>query len=263
MKQLLIMFLIFTLSSCNYESEKEKINISSTKEPVINNQNTEEELKETDIVNLIETKKIINEDIEEKIDNSLIEEVDVSSTKVLYVDFYSQFPLNISTWKKYNEPYQNFCEESSLLNAYYYFKKLKPSTEEYITDLSELKEIEDELYWEDWYVHTSTIQSFLTLLFFQNDTKYLNEFLEAQSQEEKDSIIWELIRVTAENNWVWWRIIFSPESDDIEESISNDSLLLVPLYWKWLNNNLFTGWWPVYHNLLIKGYSDNSFITNE
>ena len=262
MKKLFLLILVSTLflSSCDKEMTDEEFDksIQEINEEISNSDIRFENDEEDDFLEQMDSnQEEIKEEIKQEAEK---EKIDL---KMLNAKFYSQFPLDISTWKKYEEPYANFCEESSILNAYYALKNLEPSTEEYIDDLDKLKEIEDKLYGEDWYKHTSTIQSLITLLFFQNDEKYLNEFLEVQSKEKKDSIIWELINLTALNNWVWWKIIFSPEISDIEEAIINDNLVVVPLYWKWLENNLFTDWWPVYHNLVIKWFIEDSFITNE
>lgn len=254
MKKLFLLILISTLflTSCNKELTDEDIKEINEE---LSNSDIRFENNEKD--DFLEQMDSYQEDIKQET------EKEKPDFKMLNVKFYSQFPLDISTWKKYDEPYQNFCEESSVLNAYYSLQKLEPSIEEYIKDLDKLKEIENKLYWENWYKHTSTIQSLVSLLFFQNNEKYLNEFLEAQSQEKKDSIIWDLINITALNNWVWGKIVFSPEIRDIEDAIINDNLVVVPLYWKGLENNLFTDLWPVYHNLVIKWFIEDVFVTNE
>lgn len=152
--------------------------------------------------------------------------------KELNVKFYSQFPLDIATWAKYEEPYQNFCEEASLLNWYYYLIWKDPSLNEYDKDLLKLKEIEDLLF-EWWYKHTSLEDTLKLLIAFQDEQE------------------------------VFWEIIESPTFQIIKEHINKWNLIIAPLYWKWLSNNLFIWWWPIYHNLIIKWYTEQNFIVNE
>ena len=148
------------------------------------------------------------------------------------VKFYSQFPLDTATWIKYNEPYQNFCEESSLLNWYYHLIWKEPDLKEYNQDLLKLKEIED-LIFDWWYKHTSIQDTLKLLIAFQDNQK------------------------------VFWEIVENPSIQIIKEHITKWNLIIAPLYGKWLSNNLFIGWWPIYHNLVIKWYTEQNFITNE
>jgi len=158
---------------------------------------------------------------------------EILSEKILDIKFYSQFPLDIATWIKYEEPYQNFCEESSLLNWYYYLTWKQPSLNEYDKDLLKLKKIEDLiLVW--WYKHSSLENTLKSLIAFQDD-----------------------------NQKVFWEIIENPTIEVIKENISKWNPIIVPLYWKWLTNPLFRDWWPIYHNLIIKGFKNDIFIVNE
>lgn len=242
---ILILFLIF-LNSCSLETNKDK-EIVSLNETI--------ELQQIDIENfkkreLIKAKidkhkyllykkkeKKLKEEIEKlksNKDNNLQDKqvLILPKEKKIDVKFYSQFPLDISTWIKYDEPYQNLCEESSLLNWYYHLIWKEPNLKEYNDDLLKLKEIED-LIFDWWYKHTS-IQDTLKLLI-------------ALQEEQK----------------VFWKIVENPSIKMIKEHITKWNLIIVPLYWKWLSNNLFIDWWPVYHNLLIKWYTEQNFITNE
>lgn len=152
--------------------------------------------------------------------------------KKLEIAFYSQFPLDISTWIKYDEPYQNFCEEASLLNWYYYLIWEKPDLKKYKTDLLKLRKIED-LIFKWWYKDTSIQQTLELLVAFQDEQK------------------------------VFWKIIKNPTINLIKKSINKWYPVLIPAYWKGLSNYLFSWGWPIYHNLLIKWYTEKNFITNE
>ncbi len=176
-------------------------------------------------VKKLETQK--SSDFQEKTD------IKIEKEKILDVKFYSQFPLDMATWKKYDEPYQNFCEEASLLNWYYYLVWIKPDLKQYNKDLLKLKEIED-LILDNWYKHTSIEETLKILIAFQEN-----------------------------NQKIFWEIIKNPTIEDIKENISKWNLIIAPLFWKWLTNPYFKNWWPVYHNLLIKWYTGQNFIVNE
>lgn len=245
-KLLIIIFTLFLLPSCSYESNKDKEIVLLNK--TIENQKLEinklqkkNELNaKIERVRTIKSKIIerkLKSDIEKfktKNINNLQEKqaLILQKEKELNIKFYSQFPLDVSTWKKYQEPYQNFCEESSLLNWYYYLTWKEPTLKEYNKDLLKLKELE-ELLFEWWYKHTSLEDTLKLLIVFQNDQEIL------------------------------WKIVENPTIELIKENISLWNPIIVPLYWKWLSNSLFLWWWPIYHNLLIKGYTEENFIVNE
>ncbi len=170
----------------------------------------------------------------EKSSNLLIKEsINFEKEKILDVNFYSQFPLDLASWVKYDEPYQNFCEEASLLNWYYYLIWKKPNLEKYNKDLLRLREIQD-LILDWWYKHSS----------LQDTLKILIAF-----QDEKTKVFWEILK--------------NPTIQDIKENINKRNVIIAPLYWKWLSNPYFKWWWPIYHNLLIKWYTEQNFIVNE
>lgn len=159
--------------------------------------------------------------------------INIEKEKELDIRFYSQFPLDISTGIKYDEPYQNFCEEASLLNGYYFLTGEQPDLKQYNNDLSKLKELEDILF-DGWYMHTSLQDTLKLLIAFQWD-----------------------------NQKIFWEIIQKPSIKTIKENISKWNPIVVPVYGKWLSNDLFIWGWPVYHNLLIKWYTEQNFIVNE
>lgn len=247
MKLFLIIWLFFLFSSCSISGNKNEV-IESLNEIIKNQQKEILDLKKKEeIRNKIEKYKILTQkrkedklkseilDLENQISNGSEwkKELILDKEKELDIKFYSQFPLDISTWKKYDEPYQNFCEESSLLNWYYYLIWNNPDIKEYNKDLLKLKELEDLLF-DWWYKHTSLEETLQLLIAFQWD-----------------------------NQKVFWEILENPSIEDIKENISKWNPIIVPLYWKWLSNNLFLWWWPVYHNLLIKWYTEKKIIVNE
>jgi len=63
-------------------------------------------------------------------------------------------------------------------------------------------------------------------------------------------------------NFSDFEIIDNPSIEDIKQNINKDSIVIAPLYWKYLNPN-FLLWWPEYHFLVIKWYTNNDFITHD
>lgn len=200
------------------------------------------------------------------IDNPEVQQIDTLSelynnVEIKYdVAFYSQFPLS---WTgKYAEPYQNFCEEASLLNVYYYYMWETPSKDAYIEDLMKIKNIEDKLFWENWYRDTALTESLVSLLFFQNE-EYLDDFLNAESEQVKEEILENILIINAQNWWVSWIIENFPRNNLSQEELNQRiydmilwslvdwNLVIVPVYGKWLENPYFSAWWPVYHNFVI------------
>ncbi len=246
MKNIIWIFLLLFITSCSYQTNKNK-EIVSLNETITNQKLEIEKLQKKNELNekIEKVRSIKSKIIERKLiweikklksekDNNLQvkQALILPKEKEINVKFYSQFPLDIATWIKYHEPYQNFCEESSLLNWYYYLVWKEPNLKEYNKDLLKLKELEDLLF-EFWYKHTSIQDTLKLLIAFQDKQK------------------------------VFWEIIENPTIQIIKEHISKWDLIIAPLYWKWLSNNLFRGWWPIYHNLIIKGYTEQNFITNE
>lgn len=245
MKKVINIILVMLLTSCSLNENKDN-EIISLNETIQNQQiqidtlNRKQELTEKieKIKNWVYKKKEekLRSEIEELKKSINLEEkeaIKLDTEKLLNIKFYSQFPLDISTWLKYEEPYQNFCEESSLLNWYYFLIWKEPSLKEYNEDLLKLKELE-ELLFNWWYKHTSIEDTLKLLIAFQWD-------------DQK----------------VFWEIIENPSIEDIKHNISKWNPIIVPVYWKWLSNSLFISWWPVYHNLLIKWYTEQIFIVNE
>lgn len=246
MKKIILISLLLFLTSCSFETNKDKQIVLLNETIIIQKLEIEKLQKKNELNTKIEKVRAIKSKIIERKLKSDIEKLKsnkdnnlqenqaliLPKEKELNIKFYSQFPLDLATWKKYDEPYQNFCEESSLLNWYYYLIWKEPSLKEYDKDLLKLKELEEILF-EWWYKHTSLENTLKLLIAFQDDQE------------------------------IFWKIVENPSIELIKENINLWNPIIVPLYWKWLSNNLFIWWWPIYHNLLIKWYTEQNFITNE
>ncbi len=200
--------------STNKNTEKEIITIkelSSEKEKTTEKTQEIKE-KETIIETNNNTKNIIKPEI-------IPSEYDIQN-----VSFFSQAPY----WN-WNQPYQDACEEASLLIWQYYIKWIKKTRDEYNKDLLAMVELEMEML---WYFESTTIMEMKQII------------------NRRDPSI------TA-------RIIEHPTIRDLEREISKNNMVIAPLYGKWLKNPHYALWGPEYHFLVIKWYTQDSFITHD
>jgi len=139
------------------------------------------------------------------------------------MDFQPQAPTG-----KWVMPYQEFCEEAVLILADKYFKQEKLSKS--IMD-SELLSLMD---WEKANFNTFTDTSLAEVQIIAQ--QYFNLKAEISSD------------VSIEN---------------IKKLLSGGKLIIVPTAGRLLKNPYFSGKGPLYHYLLIKGYSAGQFITHD
>jgi len=150
---------------------------------------------------------------------------------VLDVPFTSQAPE-----KNWDQPWQDACEEAALLmlDAYYKNYNLSP--------LFARDEILKMMEWEtglDW--------------------GYSIE-IEKVKQMASEYFSLDQLTTTSPNHL---RIIENPTIDDIKKSIVKGNPVLVVADGKVLPNPHFRNGGPVYHALVIKGYDEDEFITND
>jgi hypothetical protein len=149
------------------------------------------------------------------------------ATYNLAVPFTSQAPSG-----DWGEPYQEACEEASIYMVHRYFEgdlfgAIDP-------------EVADAGIWE--------VVNFENALFgFYKDTTA------AQTA------------VLIEQMWGYERVemIEDPTVDDIKVHVAAGRPVIVPAAGRQLGNPFFTSPGPVYHMLVIKGYTEGTFITND
>jgi len=197
----------------------EELKVSEIEDTPYNVLNTDikenEKLEENNKIQYTETKNTI---IEEKTVVTPIE-YDIQN-----IAFFSQAPL----WIR-DQPYQDACEEASLLIWQYYLKDKTKTKKEYNKDLLVMVELEMQLL---GYFKSTTIM----------ETK--------QVINKRDPTINA-------------RIIENPSINDLEKEISQNHIIIAPLYGKWLWNPHYALWWPDYHFLVIKWYTRDQFITHD
>jgi len=151
--------------------------------------------------------------------------VDIPAKHLLAMPFYSQAPNG--NWDAVHE---EMCEEASLLNAGLYLQNKKLSLADYDRELLKLKDIGDQL--TGTWVSTNIA-----------DTKKIS-----------DEYFGEKIRS---------KIIDNPTVSQIEAEIAAGNPVIVPLAGREIGNPNYRQPGPIYHMLVIKGYDEKFFITND
>ncbi|MFH1854924.1 MAG: C39 family peptidase [bacterium] len=81
-------------------------------------------------------------------------------------------------------------------------------------------------------------------------------FFESTTAKESVRIITEMLNLKAE-------IVKNPSIEEIKRVIADDKLVIVPVAGRELGNPFYKSPGPLYHFLLIKGYTASQFITND
>jgi cell division protein FtsB len=144
---------------------------------------------------------------------------------LLEIPFYSQAPF--ANWDAFHE---DMCEEASLLNAAYFLLGKKPGKDEYEAELQKMKKFEEKLLGE-WKSTTIAQIKKLVDTYFEGEVKN--------------------------------KIIESPTVEQIEAEISQNHPVIVPLAGRDIGNPNYRQPGPIYHMLVVKGYDEKFFITND
>lgn len=144
----------------------------------------------------------------------------------LAVPFTPQAPH--ANW---DDPYGEFCEEASVLMAMSYIKGEKiPNADVADAKLLAMKAFEDKKF--GYYKDTTSAETATIIKEFYNYKKV------------------ELVQ--------------NPTVADIKSALSAGKLVIIPVAGRMLGNPYFTPPGPIYHMLVIKGYTnDGKFITND
>ncbi|MBT6254505.1 hypothetical protein HOI83_04745 [Candidatus Uhrbacteria bacterium] len=175
----------------------------------------------------------VADDAGDIIDEEILDLTDVgaNATKLasinLAIPFTSQAPH--SNW---DLPYQEACEEASVLMAVSFFDKE-------LVNLSSADEADEAI---------------LSVVAFETD-KY-DLFLDTTAAETKRF-------AEAMYPGYGFDLLSNPSVDDIKTALSNGSPVIVPAAGRELGNPNFTGAGPLYHMLVLRGYTDSTFVTND
>ncbi len=174
---------------------------------------------------LVEEENLAQKDfsIPFKEQNEIITEI-IKKEINLNIPFISQAPT--ANWE---QPYQDACEEVSILMVdYYYTKKEPPSAEELEFFIQEMVKWQE----ENWGEH-------LNLPIIK-----LKEFVENYFNYKTE-------------------IIYDLNVEKIKNYLDRGIPVIVPANGKKLDNPYFSNGGPEYHMLVIKGYLGDNFITND
>jgi len=140
------------------------------------------------------------------------------------VPFFSQAPD--ADWSL---PWQEACEEASLVLAYNYIQGNNLSKKQFKKEILEMVEWQKENF--DYYESTTVKQTSLVLEGYYKTTNY--------------------------------KILEDPSIDDLKRELTDGNLIVAPFAGRMLGNPFFSGEGPYYHMLVIRGYDEENFITND
>lgn len=142
----------------------------------------------------------------------------------LDVHFYSQAPF--ANW---DLPYQEACEEASITLAYNYVTGTTMTAEEFDAKLLELVDWETEYF--GYYEHTTIEET--------------AEMLEINF------------------GFTDWEIVEIETANDLKQLLTAGNAIVAPFAGRELGNPNYTDEGPYYHMMVIKGFDENYFITND
>lgn len=157
-------------------------------------------------------------------ENTSLNYMELPAEVNLSVPFYSQAPNG-----DWGMPYQEACEEASLLLAWYYVTGAEPSKEDFEVD--ELAMVKWETSFFGQYEHTTIEQT----------AEMASKYLDYNS----------------------WEILENPTVEELKIELAAGHPIVAPFAGRYLGNPYFTGLGPVYHMLVIRGYDEEKFITND
>lgn len=158
-------------------------------------------------------------------DNSSIEPISIPpSYYIKNVSFQTQAPN--ANW---DATHEEACEEAALIIVNYYLKNQTLTTQEMENQIQSM------ISWEDknW------------------------------GAKDKDLTISEEKRLATDYYGLSSTAKQINSIDDIKQEIAKDHLVIVPAAGRLLKNPNFTAPGPVYHMLVVRGYTESSIITND
>ena len=144
----------------------------------------------------------------------------------LAIPFTSQAPS-----KNWGLPYAEFCEEASSLMAASYINGWSIPTSEFAEEkMLEIKSFEEKRF--GYYKDTTAEETAIILREFYNFNKV--------------------------------QILYNPTIDDIKKAVAGGKAVMAPMAGRLLGNPYFQSPGPIYHMLVIKGYTkEGNIITND
>lgn len=163
--------------------------------------------------------------IPQEVEKTPTEEVVTLPAQInLDVPFYPQAPE--ADWSM---PWQEACEEASIILAYYYATDQDLTKEQFKEDIWGLVDWQVENFGD--YIHSTVDQTTQMLEGYFDFTDYF--------------------------------ILENPTIEDIQKELAAGHAIVAPFAGRMLENPFYSGEGPYYHMLVIKGYDETHFITND
>lgn len=170
-----------------------------------------------------ENSQSLTESQPEVIDSS--EQIQLPGKILLQIDFASQAPFG-----DWSEPYENACEEASIITVEHYLQKKSLSKEQMKA------EIDASVEWQfkNWGGHADLDAS-------------------------------KTLQLARENFKLNGQTFLVASTDDLKKQLASGHPVIIPTAGRKLGNPNFRGAGPEYHMLVLKGYDDMQgvFITND
>lgn len=160
----------------------------------------------------------------EKPQEEPLKEIIIPETLNLEVLFICQAPLG-----NWNPPFGDACEEANILMVHYYLEGEKSIEPEVA-----VKDIED-------------------LVAFEVKTY---GFYESTTAEQTAQLVRDYYGYKVD-------VYYDISLKDIKKELAKENLVIVPAAGRMLGNPYYTPPGPLYHMLLIKGYTEDQFIVND
>jgi hypothetical protein len=142
----------------------------------------------------------------------------------LDVPFFPQAPD--ADW---GMPWQEACEEAAVLLAYYYATDQSPTKEEFKADIQKLVEWQIENFGS--YEHTDI--------------------------EQTGEMLKEVFKFSN------FQVFSTPSVEDLKKELAQGHPIVAPFAGRQLGNPFYSGEGPLYHMMVLKGYDEKHFITND
>jgi hypothetical protein len=140
------------------------------------------------------------------------------------VPFFAQAPDG-----DWSQPWEDACEEASLALAYHYVQGTDLSVERFKREVLEM------VAWE-----------------------------ESHFGFYKDTTVAQTVRILEEYYAFGnYEILENPSVDDLKKVLAAGKVIVAPFAGRMLGNPFYSGEGPYYHMLVIRGYEEDHFITND
>ncbi len=159
----------------------------------------------------------------------------------LDVPFIPQAPDG--NWK---QPWQDSCEEAAALLAYYYATGKTPTKEEFKKDILSLIDWENENFGS--YKDTDIEQTAEMLKAFETRN--------SKPETRENTTIRPPRRIEL-------RVLTDPTIEQLKQELSQKHVIVAPFAGQQLHNPYYSNDGPYYHMMVIKGYDEKNFITND